>query len=504
MSGEFSLRDLFVCDMANNHQGDLDHGLKIVDQLGEVFRNRGERGAIKFQFRHIETFIHPDYMDRPDVKHIPRFIETRLSDDQYAVLTDRIRENGMVSIATPFDEDSLELIRKLDIEIIKVASCSVTDWPLLREIARYNKPVIISTAGASLDDIDRVVFYMEDRGVNFALMHCVGIYPTPMDKLNLNQIKLLNSRYRDVTVGFSTHEDPDNTIAVGLAYALGARILERHVDVKAEGKSMNKYSSTPAQVDAWVAAYQQTVAACGPENRPPADLAEIASLNTLKRGVYTARPIAKDETIQREDVFFAMPLQEGQLDSGNFEPGARADKDYAELEAVSRVLMDCQVSDEQLVKQIVRQVRGMLHEANIPVGSEFDIEISHHYGLRRFREFGAVLVDCVNRDYCKKLIIQLPRQKHPYHLHNKKEETFIVVHGDAEIEINGDRRSYGPGEMVRVNPGEWHKFQTSGGVVLEEISTTAFKDDSVYYEDAINRLERHERKTVVDNWNNNK
>lgn len=502
MPEAYDFNGLFICDMANNHQGDLQHGLNIIDAMGQVFRDRGARGALKFQFRHIDTFIHPEFKQRPDVKHIPRFIETRLSDDDYAVLTQRVRDNGMVTIATPFDEESLELIHKLDIEIIKVASCSATDWPLLREIARQSKPVIISTAGISLEEIDQVVFYMVDRGVRFALMHCVGIYPTPVEKLALNQISILKKRYREIPIGFSTHEDPDNFNAVRVAYALGARIFERHVDLAAPGKSMNKYSSSAEQVANWVDAWRETVMSCGPDKRPPADLSEIASLNSLKRGVYAKTAIAQGQPIAREDVFFAMPLQDGQMDSGHFVENLPADRDYAELAPLSGDLIALEISDDQLLAQIMRQVRSMLHEASVPMGNEFNIELSHHYGLRRFREFGAVIIDCINRDYCKKYIIQLPRQKHPYHHHIKKEETFLVLSGEAEIEINGYRKSYQPGEMVVVKPGEWHKFQTLHGVILEEISTTHHNDDSVYSDLAINRMGRSDRKTVVKNWNN--
>lgn len=342
---------------------------------------------------------------------------------------------------------------------------------------------------------------MVDQGVRFALMHCVGIYPTPVEKLALNQIAILKRRYRDIPVGFSTHEDPDNYNAVRVAYALGARIFERHVDMAAPGKQMNKYSSTAEQVARWVEAYQETVASCGPEKRPPADLSEIASLNSLKRGVYAKRAIAQGQPIARADVFFAMPLQEGQIDSGHFTEGVPADRDYAELSPLSDGLLSLEISDDQFLAQVMRQVRSMLHEANVPMGDEFNIEISHHYGLRRFREFGAVIIDCINRDYCKKYIIQLPRQKHPYHHHIKKEETFLVLSGEAEIEVNGWRKTYRPGEMVVVKPGEWHKFQTSHGVILEEISTTHHNDDSVYSDLAINRMGRNERKTVVKNWN---
>ena len=89
-------------------------------------------------------------------------------------------------------------------------------------------------------------------------------------------------------------------------------------------------------------------------------------------------------------------------------------------EAISEKIAIHEPTKEELLDQMMLQVRGMLNEGRIHIGEKFNIEISHHYGLRRFREFGAVIIDCVNREYCKKLIIQLPRQKHPYHYQYKR------------------------------------------------------------------------------------
>ena len=75
----------------------------------------------------------------------------------YEVITDEVRKGGMLTMATPFDEESIELITKLEIDIIKIASCSVCDWPLLEEVVKVNKPVVISTAGVNANVIDQVV-----------------------------------------------------------------------------------------------------------------------------------------------------------------------------------------------------------------------------------------------------------------------------------------------------------------------------------------------------------
>ena len=117
---KFELNNLFILDLANNHQGDLNHGLNIIAAVGKVVRETGVRAAIKFQFRQLDTFIHPDYKLRDDVPHIPRFISTQLSIKDYEKLIKEVRSQGMIPACTPFDEESVDIIQKLDIEISKL------------------------------------------------------------------------------------------------------------------------------------------------------------------------------------------------------------------------------------------------------------------------------------------------------------------------------------------------------------------------------------------------
>lgn len=491
------LRNLFIFDLANNHQGDLDHARRIIDGVAEAVAKHGVRGALKFQFRNIETFIHPDFMERKDVKHIPRFIETALSPEDYAILTKHIRDSGLLTMSTPFDEVSVGLLMDLDLDIIKIASCSASDRPLLDRVCEEAKPIVVSTAGLSMSKIDGLVNFLRERERNFAVMHCVAVYPTPADQLQLNQITLLRERFPGVPIGWSTHEDQDATEPVQIAYGKGAELFERHVGLSTDTVALNKYSSTPEQVDRWLAAYREAEAMCGPKGRVPAPLAETESLRSLQRGVYASRDLAEGDEIARDDVFFAMPYQDGQLPSGLWRKGLKADRAYAKNEPVSEDLADYDPTHQQLLSQIMVQVHGMLNEARIVIGKDSGIELSHHYGLERFREFGCALVDCVNRTYCKKIIVLLPRQKHPYHFHKRKEETFQLLHGDLEVELDGQRHTMEIGDTLLIKPNAWHKFHTLHGAIFEEVSTTHFNDDSFYEDERIAKRPREARKSVI-------
>lgn len=500
MQKPFDFNELFIYDLANNHQGDLGHAREIVRGVGRVNAAAGVRGAFKFQFRQLDTFIHPDFQGRTDLRYVKRFMETRLASDAFLELQRVVREHGMLAMCTPFDEESVDVACDMGMDLLKVGSCSADDRPLLEKIARVRKPVVLSTAGLRIEEIDWLVNFLESERVEFALMHCVAMYPTPDDKLQLNQVAQLAERYRDVPIGWSTHEDPNNLDAVKLACALGARLFERHVGLRSNRHSLNEYSSTPEQLARWLAAYRSARAMLGAAERVPSSPAEQQTLRDLKRGVYAKRSIAKGEALRRQDVFFALPVQGDQLLSGQWRPGLLAQLDHAAKAPLPASLARQETSDEQLVYQIMLQVRGMLNKASIQINEDASIEISHHYGLRRFREFGAVIITCVNRSYAKKLVIQLPRQKHPYHFHGQKEETFQLLDGDLEIVKEGRRVALRPGDTFLIEPKAWHKFHTLDGAIVEEVSTTHHNDDSFYEDPEIARLERAERKTQVDNW----
>jgi N-acetylneuraminate synthase len=345
------------------------------------------------------------------------------------------------------------------------------------------------------------VSFFDHRGVEYAIMHCISIYPTPTELCNLNQIDRLRERYPGRTIGWSTHEEPDNLVPVHVAVAKGAAMFERHVGIATDTIKLNAYSSTPEQVDRWIAAWKAAVAACGPYERAPSLDVELASIDSLRRGVYAKKPIKAGAPIRRDQVYFAMPYVEGQLASGAWKEGVLANADVAPDRPVPLDAITVPPApDHLIIKSALHDVKALLNEARVPLNSDFEVEYSHHYGIREFRRTGAVIINCINREYCKKVIVQLPGQKHPAHFHKLKEETFQVLHGVLNVSIDGHLRVLHPGETCLVQPGVWHSFWTETGVVFEEISTTHYNGDSVYKDKSINKLPRESRKTVVDHW----
>ena len=501
MIDNFDFSDLFVLDLANNHQGDVQHGLNIIRSLSKAIKKHNVRAGIKFQFRQLDTFIHPNHQTNSDNKHIPRFISTRLSKSDYKILFNEIRNENLISVCTPFDEASVDIINEMDFDIIKIASCSAKDWPLIERVANSNKPVIASTGGMSLEHIDNLVSFFEHKGVDYALMYCVSIYPIPNDDFNLDQINTFKERYPNRVIGWSTHEDPNATVPIQIAVSKGAKMFERHVGIETDKIKLNAYSSTPSQIDKWFAAYNEAKKLCGTRERKKFPRVEIESINSLRRGVFAKETIEKGSTITRENVYFAMPYTEGQLDSGYWQNGIMSKCNINIDEPLAnKSLVIPERSKDKLLKNAVHDVKALLNQAHIALGSEFSVEYSHHYGIENFRETGAVIINCINREYCKKIIVQLPSQKHPMHFHKRKEETFQVLYGELHIEVDGHHKLLIQGDKQLILPGVWHSFWTDTGAVFEEISTTHYNDDSFYKDKIINKQGREARKTVVEHW----
>lgn len=329
--------DLFVLEMANNHLGSVERGLKIIQEFAQVVRFNNVRATIKLQFRDVERFIHKDFVDRADLRYVKKTLDTRLTDDQYATLVKAIRQAGCIPTATPFDERSVDLCVELGIPILKVASSDLNDWILLEKIAKTKKPVVVSTGGSSLKDMDDIVTFFTNRNIPLAINHCVSIYPAEDSELEINQIDFLRNRYPNNTIGYSTHEYTDWSNSMMIAYAKGARTFERHIDIPDGGVKVSPYCSLPHQIDEWFKAFQKVKEMCGApgtqKRRPPKK--EIEYLDALVRGVYAKEDLPEGHALTDEDVYLAIPLQRGQLSCRELMNGETLLKPVKKNQAIS-------------------------------------------------------------------------------------------------------------------------------------------------------------------------
>ncbi|APW45623.1 N-acetylneuraminate synthase family protein [Rhodoferax antarcticus] len=311
--------NLFVLELANNHWGKVDRGLKIIRDHAAIVRYNNVKAAIKLQFRDVDEFIHPEFKGSIDHRYIKKTEDTKLSKTDFARMVEEIRYLSCIPMATPFDEASVDLCVEFDMPIIKIASSDMNDWVLIEKIASTRRPTIVSTGGASEKDLDDLVSFYEKRDIPLAINHCVSLYPSEDGELELDQIDYLKSRYPDHVIGLSTHEYHDWQSSILISYGKGARTWERHIDIDHEGVSVASYCSLPQQCDTWFKAFHKAAEMCGGRSRSKRIISrkEVEYLDALVRGAYAKRNLEPGYVFTKEsferDFYLAIPLRKGQL-----------------------------------------------------------------------------------------------------------------------------------------------------------------------------------------------
>jgi N-acetylneuraminate synthase len=311
--------NLFVLELANNHWGKLERGLKIIRDHARIVRFNNVKAAIKLQFRDADTFIHPDFRGNKELRYIRKTQDTRMSRADFALMVDEVKYLSCIPMATPFDEASVDLCVEFDMPIIKIASSDMNDWVLIERVAATRRPTIVSSGGASEKDLDDLVHFFEKRDIPLAINHCVSLYPSEDGELELDQIDYLRSRYADHVIGLSTHEYGDWHSSMLISYGKGVRTWERHIDIDYEGLPVSPYCSLPQQCDAWFKAYRKAQQMCGGrgQSRRVISKRETEYLDGLVRGAYARRDLEAGYVFTKDgfekDFYLAIPLRKGQL-----------------------------------------------------------------------------------------------------------------------------------------------------------------------------------------------
>ena len=484
-----------MLDLANNHQGSVAHGHAIIDGCADAVRSMACGPPIKFQFRDLPEFVHKDERANPANKHVPRFLSTRLTGTSSASCSCVIKRQRLALDVHAVRRGLGRQDRRDGLRHHQGGELLGARLAAAREDRRRGLPVIASTGGLAQQEVDDLVSFFDHRGCDFALMHCVSIYPTPDEPATSRNIASSASATRP-TYRLVDARAPQDTAHV-LAAALGAEMFERHVGVATDNIKLNAYSSTPAAdrcLDGCGRGRKATLigSACA---AAPLDVREDRDRRAQARRVRAVghRGGSDDRRVTRS--ISRSPIAPVSLSPASGRPASsrtlRSKPDAPLSKAAVEVPDD---PDKLVIKSAIHEVKALLTYARVPLTHEFTTEYSHHYGVANFREVGAVLINVINRDM-QKVLVQLPGQMHPWHFHKLKEETFLVLWGELISELDGREQVLRPGDTLTVPPGVWHCFWTETGCVFEEISTTAFPNDSVYRDPAINKLTSEQRKT---------
>jgi N-acetylneuraminate synthase len=214
-----------IAEIGINHEGSLDIAIEMVDAAiksgAEIIKHQTH--IVEDEMSDEAKFVIPGNADTSIYNIMER---CALSEMDERKLMDYVHQRGSIFISTPFSRAAANRLGKFDIPAFKIGSGECNNYPLVRHVARFGKPVIISTGMNDIDSIRPSVHILRQASIPFALLHCTNIYPTPPELVRLGALKQLKDEFPDAVVGLSDHTTT-NYPCLG-ATALGASILERH------------------------------------------------------------------------------------------------------------------------------------------------------------------------------------------------------------------------------------------------------------------------------------
>lgn len=220
-----------IAEIGVNHEGSMGKAKELIDMVAE-----GGAHAAKFQTYKAEKLASKNSPAYWDTSKEPTDSQYRLfkkydsfTASNYQELAKYCAVKGVDFISTPFDSGAVDMLAPL-VPIFKVASADITNVPLLRKIAQFDKPVIMSTGASKIWEIDNAISILKENGVaQVSLLHCMLNYPTDYENAGLGMLDTLSRMFPETLLGYSDHTLPEpDMLTVMTAIAKGAVIIEKH------------------------------------------------------------------------------------------------------------------------------------------------------------------------------------------------------------------------------------------------------------------------------------
>jgi len=311
----FEIHDESTCyviaEVGHNHQGDVEQAKRLIAVAKECGVN-----AVKLQKRSNSTLYTREFYEQPydnELSFGRTYGEHRealeLSADDYAELMRYARDVGVTLFATAFDFESADVLAALDVPAFKFASGDLRNTPLQRHVAAFGKPMLLSTGGGTLEDIERAVETILPINDQLCVLQCTAAYPANVEDLNLNVITTLRDRFPNLVVGLSDHQ---NGIAMSVvAYMLGARVIEKHftLDHALKGRD-HAFSLMPEGMRRLVRDLHRVPAALGDETKRPLPI-EADPLEKMGKKLVAAHELELGHVLTPADIAIKSPADGG-------------------------------------------------------------------------------------------------------------------------------------------------------------------------------------------------
>lgn len=296
-----------IAEIGHNHQGNLD----TCKKLFLAAKNSGA-DAVKLQKRDNKTLFTKAAYDKPydnpnsfgaTYGEHREFLE--FGWPEYVELQAYARDLDLDFFSTAFDIPSADFLERLNVPAYKLASGDLKSTPLLKHVAKFGKPLILSTGGATLDDIRRAYEVVRPLNNQICIMQCTAGYPPEWHELNLMVIDTLRKEFPNIVIGFSSH---DSGIAMAIAgYMLGARIIEKHFTLNRAMKGTDHaFSLEPTGLTKMVRDLRRLKLSLG-DGKKITYPSEKAPITKMGKSLVAARDLPQGYVLTEEDIFMKSP-----------------------------------------------------------------------------------------------------------------------------------------------------------------------------------------------------
>jgi N-acetylneuraminate synthase/sialic acid synthase len=296
-----------IAEIGNNHQGDIATAKELVDAAKLAGAN-----AVKTQRRDNRYLYTKNYYERSYDNEVS-FGKTygahreslELSDADFSALQQYCKEVGVTFFSTAFDYHSADFLAELDVPAYKIASGDLKSIPLIVHIAKFGKPLFVSTGGGTLEDVRRMYDAVMPINSHLCILQCTAAYPCPPEMLNLRIIETFMKEFPEATIGLSDHFN--GILSAPLAYMLGARVVEKHFTLNHAMKGTDHaFSLEPSGMRKMIRDLKRTRLALGSADKVP-DESENAPLIKMGKKLVASTSLPQGHVLTQEDVTFKSP-----------------------------------------------------------------------------------------------------------------------------------------------------------------------------------------------------
>jgi N-acetylneuraminate synthase/N,N'-diacetyllegionaminate synthase len=293
---------MIIAEAGVNHDGSPEQARRLVEAAGQAGAD-----AVKFQTFHADAIATADAGQvayqrarSPSATQRDMLRALELPDAAWQPLAEEAAARGLIFLSTPFDARSAVLLADLGVAAFKVGSGDLTNLVLLRRLAGYGRPLLVSTGMATMDEVDAAVADLRAHGdPPLVLLHCTSAYPAPLSDANLRAMVAMRRRY-GVPIGYSDH-----TLGIGAALAaaaLGAAVIEKHLTLDRAAPGPDHAASLePDEFAAMVRGVRETVAALGSGRKQPT-AAELETRQLVRRALVLTRAVPAGEPLGVDDL----------------------------------------------------------------------------------------------------------------------------------------------------------------------------------------------------------